>query len=180
MPIDHIRYDLLTQQALRGVIRTVLTDTIKGPRGDHHFKITFDTTEKGVRLAPRLRAQYPQEMTIILQHQFWDLIVEEDYFEVGLSFGGITERLRVPFDAIKGFADPSVGFELQFQPATAEEDVLAEGLDQKETAAPAKPADTQSHAPIPMTPANPGTSPDNPDKPTGGGEVVRLDRFRKK
>jgi hypothetical protein len=177
MPVDHIRYDLLTQQALRGVIRTVLADTIKGPRGDHHFKITFDTTEKGVRLAPRLRAQYPQEMTIVLQHQFWDLRVEEDYFEVGLSFGGITERLRVPFDAIRGFADPSVGFALQFQLATAEQDALAEAIDQKETAAPAKPAGTEA---IPMTPAHPGTPPDNPDKPSGGGEVVRLDRFRKK
>jgi hypothetical protein len=180
MPVDHIRYDLLTQQALRGVIRTVLADTIKGPRGEHHFKITFDTNEKGVRLAPRLRAQYPQEMTIILQHQFWDLRVEEDYFEVGLSFGGITERLRVPFEAIRGFADPSVGFALQFQLATADEEVPAEDVEPKETPAPARPAGTESHAAIPMTPAHPGTPPDNPDKPTGGGEVVRLDRFRKK
>jgi hypothetical protein len=176
MPVDHIRYDLLTQQALRGVIRTVLADTVQGPRGDHHFQITFDTVAKDVRMAPRLRAQYPQEMTIILQHQFWDLKVEEDYFEVGLSFGGITERLRVPFAAIKGFADPSVGFALQFELAEAEEPAEAE-----DRAAPAPKAATDTHDPIPLTPANPETArADNPDLPPGGGEIVRLDRFRKK
>jgi hypothetical protein len=179
MPVDLIRYDLLTQQALRGVIRTVLADTVKGPRGDHHFKITFDTNAKGVRMAPRLRAQYPQEMTIILQHQFWDLKIEEDYFEVGLSFGGITERLRVPFDAIKGFFDPSVEFGLQFEVITADESASATENADQGNAAPADP-----DAPIPLKPAtaeaHPEDSHDNPDKPSGGGEVVRLDRFRKK
>ena len=178
MPVDLIRYDLLTQQALRGVIRTVLADTVKGPRGEHHFKITFDTNAKGVRMAPRLRAQYPQEMTIILQHQFWDLKVEEDYFEVGLSFGGITERLRVPFDAIKGFFDPSVEFGLQFEVLTADDAGADETADQP------KAAPAESDAPIPLKPATSQTRPDDshddPDKPNGGGEVVRLDRFRKK
>jgi hypothetical protein len=90
---DQIRYDLLTQQALRGVVRSVLTDTAKrGLPGDHHFYISFDTKADGVHMSDRLRAQYPDEMTIILQHQFWDLKVSEDEFEVGLSFGGVPEH----------------------------------------------------------------------------------------
>src|SRR6476661_2671412 len=116
---DQIRYDLLTQQALRGVVHSVLTDTAKkGLPGDHHFYISFDTHADGVRMSDRLRAQYPEEMTIILQHQFWDLKVGEEDFEVGLSFGGITERLTVPFEAINGFFDPSVQFGLQFETLT--------------------------------------------------------------
>ena len=106
---DQIRYDLLTQQALRGVVRSVLTDAAKkGLPGDHHFFIEFDTLADGVRMSDRLRAQHPEKMTIILQHQFWDLAVSDTGFEVGLSFGGITERLAIPFDAISGFFDPSV------------------------------------------------------------------------
>ena len=113
---DQIRYDLLTQQALRGVLRRVLTDAAEhGLPGEHHFFITFLSTAEGVKLSPRLLAQYPEEMTIILQHQFWDLAVTEQAFEVGLSFGGVTERLSVPFDAIIGFFDPSVQFGLQFE-----------------------------------------------------------------
>src|SRR6201988_4013385 len=101
MPDHHIRYDLLAQQALRGVVRTVLADAAKkGLPGEHHFKITFATTAPGVRLSDRMRAQYPEAMTIILQHQFWDLVVTDDSFEVGLSFGGIPERLAIPFDAV--------------------------------------------------------------------------------
>src|SRR6516162_9312363 len=95
---DHIRYDILTQQALRGVVRTVLADAAtKGLPGEHHFKITFNTAGSGVRLSDRMRAQYPEAMTIVLQHQFWDLHVGEEVFEVGLSFGGVPERLAVPF-----------------------------------------------------------------------------------
>ena len=120
---DQIRYDLLTQQALRGVVRSVLTDTAKkGLPGDHHFYISFDTTAAGVHMSDRLRAQYPDEMTIILQHQFWDLKVSEDEFEVGLSFGGVPERLTVPFDAVNGFFDPSVQFGLQFEEAAEGEE----------------------------------------------------------
>ena len=92
---DQIRYDLLTQQALRGVVRNVLADAAKkGLPGEHHFYIAFDTRADGVRISDRLRAQYPEEMTIILQHQFWDLKVTDHGFEVGLSFGGIPEKLR--------------------------------------------------------------------------------------
>src|SRR3954470_17487073 len=120
MATDHIRYDLLARDALRGVLRRVLTDAAEhGLPGDHHFFITFQSTAEGVKLSPRLLAQYPEEMTVILQHQFWDLVVTEDRFEVGLSFGGVAERLVVPFYAIKSFFDPSVQFGLQFEPSDA-------------------------------------------------------------
>ena len=116
MATDHIRYDVLARDALRGVLRRVLTDAAEhGLPGEHHFFITFLSTADGVKLSPRLLAQYPEEMTIILQHQFWDLTVTEDRFEVGLSFGGIPERLVVPFNSIKSFFDPSVQFGLQFE-----------------------------------------------------------------
>ncbi len=115
MSMDHIRYDLLTQSALRGVIRRVLADAaVKGLPGNHHFFITFDTGAEGVRMSPRLKGSYPEEMTIVLQHQFWDLAVGDNDFEVGLAFNGIPERLHVPLTAIKAFFDPSVQFGLQF------------------------------------------------------------------
>src|ERR1700688_4312308 len=111
MPVDYIRYDILAQEALRGVVRTVLADAAKkGLPGEHHFKITFAPTAPGVRLSDRMRAQYPEAMTIILQHQFWDLVVNDDGFEVGLSFGGVTERLTIPFEAVMAFFDPGVAF----------------------------------------------------------------------
>ena len=123
---DQIRYDLLTQQALRGVVRAVLTDAAKkGLPGEHHFYIAFDTKAEGVRLSERLRAQYPEEMTIILQHQFWDLVVTDLGFEVGLSFGGIPEKLVIPYEAINGFFDPSVQFGLQFEEVTEGHDTIA-------------------------------------------------------
>ena len=104
MAVDHIRYDILAQDALRGVVRTVLTDAAKnGLPGEHHFYISFDTTRRGRAAVAALRAQYPEEMTIVLQHQFWDLMVTEEAFEVGLSFGGVPERLAVPFDGDQGF-----------------------------------------------------------------------------
>ena len=116
MATDHIRYDVLARDALRGVLRRVLADAAEhGLPGEHHFFITFLSTAEGVKLSPRLLAQYPEEMTVILQHQFWDLVVTEDRFEVGLSFGGIPERLVVPFSSIKSFFDPSVQFGLQFE-----------------------------------------------------------------
>src|SRR6202012_4390541 len=111
MPTDYIRYDLLAQAALRGVVRTVLTDAAKnGLPGEHHFQITFVTTAPGVRLSERMRAQYPEAMMIVLQHQFWDLAVDDDGFEVGLSFGGVAERIAVPFEAITAFVDPTAQF----------------------------------------------------------------------
>ena len=127
MPVDHIRYDLLTQEALSSVLRRVLADAAKnGLPGDHHFYISYATDAPGVRMSPRLQAQYPQEITIVLQHQFWDLKVGEEAFEVGLSFSGIPEHLVVPFAAIKRFFDPSVQFGLQFETVTVGEGEAAE------------------------------------------------------
>jgi hypothetical protein len=208
MPVDLIRYDILAQNALRGLVRKVLTDVAKkGLPGEHHFFITFATTGNGVRLSNRLREQYPDEMTIVMQHQFWDLKVTEDAFEVGMSFGGVPERLVVPFEAIRSFADPSVQFALQFE-------TIAEGEDEADTPPAPKPEKADAakrkasppalqEAPRATVPAVPApaaksqpakTSADNtsadktppeieppddtPDKPSG--QVVRLDRFRKK
>src|SRR3954469_25119908 len=115
MSKDLIRYDLLVQEALKGVVRKVLIDAGKdGLSGEHHFYISFRTDFTGVRLSNRLREKYPQEMTIVLQHQFWDLNVTDHTFEVGLSFSGVPERLLIPFDALTGFFDPSVQFGLKF------------------------------------------------------------------
>ena len=171
MATDHIRYDVLARDALRGVLRRVLTDAAEhGLPGEHHFFITFLSTADGVKLSPRLLAQYPEEMTIILQHQFWDLVVTEDRFEVGLSFGGIPERLVVPFAAIKSFLDPSVQFGLQFESSEATADAPVAQL-------PAVPAASA----LPVATAEPAAeNKDEPAKTTEGAEVVRLDRFRKK
>ena len=129
MATDHIRYDVLARDALRGVLRRVLSDAAEhGLPGEHHFFITFLSTAEGVKLSPRLLAQYPEEMTVILQHQFWDLVVTEDRFEVGLSFGGIPERLVVPFNSIKSFFDPSVQFGLQFDPSESVSEAPAGNL----------------------------------------------------
>jgi hypothetical protein len=112
---DLIRYDLLVQDALRGVVRQVLTDVARnGLQGEHHFFITFKTATPGLRLSSRMRERYPDEMTVILQHQFWGLTVTEAGFEVGLSFNNMPERLFVPFAAITMFQDPSVTFGLKF------------------------------------------------------------------
>jgi hypothetical protein len=172
MATDHIRYDVLARDALRGVLRRVLTDAAEhGLPGEHHFFITFLSTADGVKLSPRLLAQYPEEMTIILQHQFWDLVVTEDRFEVGLSFGGIPERLVVPFAAIKSFLDPSVQFGLQFEPS----ETVAEAPAAKLPAVPAPSA-------LPVAAPEPAaeSKDDEPAKTSEGAEVVRLDRFRKK
>ena len=112
---DHIRYDVLAQEALRGVIRKVIGEVVKtGLPGDHHFFITFLTSAPGVRISSRLREKYPELMTIVIQHQYWDLQVTDTSFEVGLSFSDIPERLLIPFAAIRGFYDPAVNFELEF------------------------------------------------------------------
>jgi hypothetical protein len=172
MATDHIRYDVLARDALRGVLRKVLTDAAAhGLPGEHHFFITFVSKAEGVKLSSRLLAQYPEEMTIILQHQFWDLTVLEDRFEVGLSFGGIPERLVVPFSAIKSFLDPSVKFALQFDTSDVAE-VAGDNL-------PAAPAASAVAVPAPAS--EPAETADEPPPPNqGGAEVVRLDRFRKK
>lgn len=111
-----IDYETLAQDAMRNVVRTVLTDAAaKGLPGDHHFYISFDTLAPGVILSKRLREKYAEEMTIVLQHRFWDLIINEHRFEVKLTFDGIPERLVVPFNSIRVFFDPSVRYGLQFE-----------------------------------------------------------------
>jgi hypothetical protein len=163
----------MVEDALRSVVRKALIEAAqRGLPGEHHFYITFHTERPGVGIADWLRQQYPQEMTIILQHQFWDLVVTEDRFEVGLSFGGIPERLVVPFAAIKSFLDPSVQFGLQFEPSDADVAVDAPGAKLPAVAAPSALPDA---APSPAA-----ENKDEPAKPSEGAEVVRLDRFRKK
>ena len=165
MADDFIRYDILIQDAMRGLVRTVLKDAgVRGLLGDHHFFITFDTCHPGVKLSTRMRAQYAEEMTIVLQHQFWDLKVTDEGFEVGLSFNGVTERLSVPFAAVRRFADPSVNFDIRF----AE---MVEAAEQSEK------------EPAPQA-SNNSEDPAEAKKPAsaqpGSAEVVSLDRFRKK
>jgi hypothetical protein len=115
---DRFHYDALVDDALRSVVRRVLTQVAeKGLPGSHHFYISFRSTDPGVELPEYLRAKYPEEMTIVLQHQYWDLILEPDSFEVTVSFNKQQERIKVPFAALSAFVDPSVRFGLQFHPA---------------------------------------------------------------
>ena len=117
---QEIDYEALVQGAMRGIVRTLLMRVAKsGLPGEHHFYIAFNTSAPGVSMSPRLKARYPEEMTVVLQHRFWDLIVTDERFEVKLTFDGIPERLVVPFDAIKVFFDPSVPYGLQFEEAEA-------------------------------------------------------------
>jgi uncharacterized protein len=121
MPEDLMRYDQLAQNALKGVVREALRKVEKsGLPGDHHFYIAFNTKYPGVNIGDRLSERYPREMTVVLQHQFYNLIVTEERFQVELSFDNIPEKLVVPFAAVKGFLDPAVQFGLQFEVATVE------------------------------------------------------------
>ncbi len=184
MALDYIRYDILAQAALRGVVRTVLADAAKkGLPGEHHFKITFNTTAPGVRLSERMRARFPQEMTIVLQHQFWDLAVAEHAFEVGLSFGGIPEKIGVPFEAVTAFYDPAVQFGFQFETieaAAAADATAAPQTAEKSIDAAAKRPDGETKPEALPSPAPVAAAASDAPDPDRGGEVVRLDRFRKK
>jgi uncharacterized protein len=201
MSKDLIRYDLLVQDALKGVVRKVISDAARdGLPGEHHFYVSFRTDFPGVRLSPRLREKYPEDMTIVLQHQFWDLSITEQHLEVGLSFSGVPERLFIPLDAVTGFFDPSVQFGLKFEihdkdaPASEDKPVKSNGaveLPRKPTVpvartAPkvpsrqAKPASESEKAkadkPAKAAKAEPGKDKDD----AGSAEVVSLDAFRKK
>jgi hypothetical protein len=189
MAEDLIRYDILAQDALRGVVRKVLSEVARtGLPGEHHFFISFATQAPGVRISSRLLAQYPEEMTIVLQHQYWDLTVTEQAFEVGLSFNQVAERLLVPFSAIKGFVDPSVQFGLQFdtQPRAAAPDSPAETPKTPAKPAiapvpPAKPSATITPARAPAKPvAVPAAGDAEKTRDAPAAEVVSLDAFRKK
>lgn len=187
MAKDYIGYQQLTDAALRGVVRDALRRVEKqGLVASHHFRVTFKTPFPGVEIPDFLREQYPEEMTIILQHQFWDLKVSEDDFEVGLSFGGVPERLKVPFDAVNGFFDPSVQFGLQFEEAAEGEERSAPANVQEPVSKKKRSPSNPPPAPAADAPTTRATAPasspkrEKPEKPVGGGEVVRLDRFRKK
>jgi hypothetical protein len=163
MPDDLMRYDLLAQQALRGVVREALNIAAStGLPGEHHFYIAFNTKYPGVEISERLAQRYPREMTIVLQHQFWNLKVHDDRFEAELSFDNIPEKLVIPFDAVKGFLDPAVQFGLQF------ESVPVKGKLKEVAAAPAPDAAAPPAADSEASPA--------PDSP----KIVSLDSFRKK
>ena len=198
---DLIRYDLLVQDALKSVVRKVLIDAKDGLPGEHHFYISFQTDFPGVRLSNRLRDKYPQEMTIVLQHQFWDLNVTEHTFEVGLSFSGIPERLLIPFEALTGFFDPSVQFGLKFdnQDEEDEDEEIVEAppapqparsggsdpveLKQPKKSLPAadkKPAAEKAPAAKARKPQDEAEQPAKPEPAPGSAEVVSLDAFRKK
>jgi hypothetical protein len=168
---DFIGYAELTDRALRGVVRDVLQIVIKkGLVGSHHFYIAFDTRHPGVSISDALRAQYPYEMAIVLQHQFWDLKVSEHDFEVTLSFNKMPETIRVPFLAIRGFRDPSVEFGFQFQSPPAARPGPGTALATKPEAPP--PARIEK---VEKEEKNPEQQPQ--EEP---GQVVSLDAFRKK
>lgn len=178
MAEDHIRYDILAQEALRGVMRKVLAEVARtGLPGSHHFFITFLTGAPGVRISSRLRERYPEQMTIVIQFQYWDLKVNDSGFEIGLSFSDVPERLEIPFSAVRGFYDPSVNFELEFDVKTEEPD---EDADE-----PAKlsspPATIQPAASEPKKKAKePAKGSEGETAPAKGADVVSLDAFRKK
>jgi uncharacterized protein len=171
---DLLRYDKMVETALRGVVREVLLRAAKqGLPGGHHFYLTFRTGAPGVGVAEFLKMRYPKEMTIVLEHQFWDLEVEGERFSVTLSFSNKPERLTVPFTALTAFADPSVKFGLQFQ-----ETDPAEAIETKKEGPKLRLAEAKSEAGLPApVPAGENAA---TDKKPGGGEVVTLDQFRKK
>jgi len=174
MADDHIRYDILAQEALRGVMRKVLAEVARtGLPGNHHFFITFLTGAPGVRISSRLRERYPEQMTIVIQFQYWDLKVSDTGFEVGLSFSDVPERLEIPFSAVRGFYDPSVNFELEFDVRTESE---AEAAPAEPVAlAPEKKAEPKKK------PASEKKAEAAPEPAAGkGADVVSLDAFRKK
>lgn len=154
---EGFRYDKMVEKALRGVVRQALSEVINdGLTDDHHFYITFFTEHPGVKIPSYLKDRYPGEMTIVLQHQFYDLEVDEEKFSVMLSFNNVPERLTIPLTAITIFADPSVNFALQFQPLSDEEEDSDVRFEAEELEL------------------------DRDDKQKKKGEVVSLDSFRKK
>ena len=156
---DYIGYEELTNAAMRGVVRDVLRRTAEAgaPEGDHHFYISFRTKAAGVSIAPHLVERFPEEMTIVIQHQFWDLEVHPGHFEIILKFSGVPQHLKIPFAAITRFVDPSVNFGLSFDKQDA-------------------PAANALIAPVRQLPGDKETSKGAPE----AGTVVNLDAFRRK
>ncbi|TCQ80861.1 hypothetical protein EDF68_102146 [Ochrobactrum sp. BH3] len=191
---DLIRYDILAQEALRGVIRKVLAEVAAtGLPGNHHFFITFLTGAPGVRISSRLKEKYPEQMTVVLQHQFWDMLVTDQLFEIGLSFGDVPEKLTIPFAAIRGFYDPSVNFELEFdvsvvQPTSDNDEgsnissielISSEEAPAKSPKSKSKPRKTAAEKEDAAAKDKEAT--DNEEtEPKPSADVVSLDSFRKK
>ncbi len=163
MSANQIDYQQLARDASREIVRRVLAQTAaEGLPGDHHFYLTFDTTHPGVEISPQAQDLYPDEMTIVIQHQFWDLVVEEESFAVTLRFEGAKQRVRVPFEALTTFVDPVAEFGLNLS-SVHEPEGDEENLDPEKLA------------------AETGESDDEPQPdPHMGGDVVSIDRFRKK
>ncbi len=190
MPDHQIRYDLLVQEALRSVVRRVLGDAARdGLPGEHFFNISFRTKDPGVAIPSSLTARYPEEMAIILQHEFWDLSVSEDHFQVSLNFSRRPERLTIPFTAITGFSDPSVpfGFKLEAQNGqTAKEPQFTTAAPPpKAVPAPIRPVEAKPAAKIDKKPVlTPVKAVENAPAPAPGdgqkSKVVSIDAFRKK
>lgn len=191
MSDDKIQYDILALDAMRGVMRAVLQRVQRrGLPGDHHFYISFATHAPGVQISKRLKERYPDEMTIVMQHQFWDLLVTDERFEVKLSFNNVPERLVIPFSAVRQFHDPSVDYKLIFEGVALRTPVpggagsriappMASVLpDLAANEFPAREAPTAAkHAPKPPAADEEDFPPDEPKK---GAEIVKLDSFRKK
>jgi uncharacterized protein len=169
---DVIRYDLIVQEAMLGVVKKVLTDTQKnGLKNDHHFYLTYSTCFEGVEIPSSLLEKYPDEITIVLQHEFEDLIVKEDHFVVTLWFNNVPAHLRVPFKAIKAFFDPSVKFGLQFNIINEEKnDALEEDNVADITATFKNSKDAHKD----------GDDSVNQKTEAGNNNIVSLDSFRKK
>lgn len=184
-PEDLIRYDVLTQEALRDVIRKVLQEvSVAGLPGEHHFFITFRTDHPGVRLSTRMRERYPEEMTIVIQHSFWDLKITESHFEIDLSFDDILERLRIPFASLKGFFDPHVKFGVQFD-AEYLEAANGEVEDDQEIVSSnpdnlPQPAQKRELATADDASSESNSRDDSSEANEGSAEIVSLDKFRKK
>jgi hypothetical protein len=172
---DRFHYDALVDDALRSVVKRVLVQVAeKGLPGSHHFYISFRSTDPGVELPDYLRAKYPEEMTIVLQHQYWDLIIADDHFEVTVSFNKQQEHIRVPFMALSAFVDPSVRFGLQFD----RKDKAGNSLE-KSDAAPVAP--TPLPAPEPKAKSDGDAAPAEEVSPEeAASKIVKLDSFRKK
>ena len=168
-PQDLMRFDLMAQKALRGVVRQALERIAKtGLPGEHHFYISFDTKAEGVKMSDRLRQEYTEEMTIVLQHQYWGLEITENQFQIELSFNDRPEKIVIPYIAIKGFFDPSVQFGLQFQ---MDDDEFAEEAEELSVVSQDDSVSNDHKTEVdspPFAAAN------------GSAEVVVLDAFRKK
>ena len=179
---DRFHYDALVDDALRSVVRRVLTQVAaKGLPGSHHFYISFRSTDPGVELPEYLLAKYPEEMTIVLQHQYWDLVIGEESFEVTVSFNKQQEHIKVPFTALSAFVDPSVRFGLQFDRKDKAAGDKPEGAAVAPTPLPApdkRPAPTATATDGAQDKATEASAEAKPEDPAS--KIVKLDSFRKK